>query len=143
MKKLILMLIAFLTISVSMQAQERPIASETQPSNFVLDKDEVSSNALVADKVQGLTRAEVYEISLKIAEQIVREAQEAKTVKNINWWEVFGSTWTYIIGLLGAFLVYIRIPTKYANIIIRLFTIILNAIFADKKKGGGQHNKIE
>lgn len=143
MKKLILMLIAFLTISVSMQAQERPITSDTQPSNFVLDEDGVSSNALVADKVQSLTRAEVYEISLKIAEQIVREAQEAKEAKNINWWEVFGSTWTYIIGLLGAFLVYIRIPTKYANIIVRVITLLLNAVFKDAKKGGGQHNQLE
>lgn len=141
MKKYLLMLFALFAITVNMQAQEVP--KDEPDVNIEVAVDMPQIVATVTDAEAQAVYNKTYHDLLDIAEVIVQKAKEKESLKEVNWWEVFGETWTYIIGLLGVFMAFLRVPTKYSNIIIRIISLLLNALFKDVKKGGGQHNKLE
>ena len=141
MKRYILILIAFFALTISIQAQEVP---EDNPKDNI--ENVISSPQMITDSVIVAHQAvynKTYHNLLDIAEVIVQKAKEKESLKDINWWEILGLKWTVILGLLGTLLVWARVPTKYANPIMKAIQLILSFVFRDAKKGGGAHNQIE
>ena len=144
MKKYILILIAFFALTISMQAQEVP---EDNPKDNIENVISSPQNVAIIASVTDIEAQEVYNKTYKdlldIAEVIIQKAKEKESPKDINWWEILGLEWTALLGILGSLLVWARVPTKYANPIMKALQLILSFIFKDAKKGGGSHNQLK